>query len=111
MKSTGIVVETSVADAGEEIHIYPRESRRGKAQWAIYVREDGSGFMFIDSEQVHLPANGDKSSTRGKTLQRVSADDFALKLKDELKKVWCEDSACRLMGLTQHEFGKGCRLF
>lgn len=111
MRAAGIEVEVTVVDDKQELHLYPRESRRGKAQWAMYVREDGSGFMFIGNEQVHLPANGDKSSTRGKTLQRVSADDFALKLKDELKKVWCEDSACRLMGLTQHEFGKGCRLF
>lgn len=110
MRAAGIEVELTVVDGKQELHLYPRESRRGKAQWAIYVREDGSGFMFIGNEQVHLPANGDKSLTRGKTLQRVSKDDFSFKLAEETKK-WCNDPACPLMGPTQHEFGKGCRLF
>ncbi len=43
--------------APTELHIYPRETRRGKAQWAIWVKPDGSGTLFISQNQISLPKN------------------------------------------------------
>lgn len=53
-------IEVEVFDDKQELHIYPRETRRGKAQWAIWVKEDGSGVMFINNDQIELPKNSHK---------------------------------------------------
>ncbi len=55
MKVAALVTE--VFPNKQELHIYPKETRRGRAQWAIWVREDGSGIMFIGNDQIQLPKN------------------------------------------------------
>lgn len=73
----GIEVEV-LKSTPEELHIFPRESRRGKAQWAIWVQPDGSGVLFIGNEQVALPKNGQRASTRGLELKRDSTGQLSL---------------------------------
>lgn len=77
-------------DGGQTIQITPSATRRQKPNWYIWVKPDGSGILVIDSqkERIQLPANGEVRNP-----------------------VWCEDSACSLMGATHHAFGKGCRLY
>jgi hypothetical protein len=53
----GIEVEV-FKQTPETIHIFPRETRRGKAQWAVWVKPDGSGILFADNKQIELPKNG-----------------------------------------------------
>lgn len=56
MKVAAIEVEV-LDQAPHELHIFPRETRRGKAQWAIWVSPDGSAVVFIGDEQIILPKN------------------------------------------------------
>ncbi len=55
----GIEIEV-LSDHPGTLHLFPRETRRGKAQWAIWVKPDGSGVLFINNEQVALPKNSNK---------------------------------------------------
>ncbi len=103
----GIEVEV-LKETPEEIHIFPRESRRGKAQWAMWVKPDGSAVLFVGQEQIVLPKNapgvvkGLYLQTNPKTGQKGFISD---------PRTMCKDSVCPLRGFTEHEFGKGCRLF
>lgn len=56
MKAAGIEVEV-LEHYPSELHIYPRETRRGKAKWAVWVRPDGSGTVFVNQKQIELPKN------------------------------------------------------
>ncbi len=56
MKVAAIEVEV-LEQAPTELHIFPRETRRGKAQWAIWIKPDGSGTLFIAQNQIALPKN------------------------------------------------------
>lgn len=46
-------------DGGDTIGIAPSDSRRKKPGWYIWMKEDGSGILVIDSQKlrVELPAN------------------------------------------------------
>ena len=105
-KAAAIEVEV-LEQAPTELHIFPRETRRGKAQWAVWVKSDGSAVLFAGNEQIILPRNapgvvkGLYLQTNPKTGQKEFVPD---------SRVMCKDSACSLMGFTEHEFGKGCRL-
>ena len=56
MKVAAIEVEV-LEQAPTELHIFPRGTRRGKAQWAIWIKPDGSGTLFISQNQISLPKN------------------------------------------------------
>lgn len=49
-----------------KVHVFPRETRRGKAQWGIWIDHDGSAVLFVGDDQVILPAN---SLTRDKYIR------------------------------------------
>ena len=106
IKCAGIEIETSQDNT--DLHLYPRESRRGKAQWAMWVKSDGSAILFAGREQIVLPKNapgvvkGFYLQVNGKTGQKEFVPD---------SRIMCTDSACSLMGFAKHEFGKGCRLY
>jgi hypothetical protein len=55
LESAGLEIETM--EGTTDLHIYPRESRRGKAQWAVWLKTDGSALIFVGDEQVILPKN------------------------------------------------------
>lgn len=55
----GLEIEV-IESSPNELHFFPRESRRGKAQWAIWLKPDGSGILFVGNEQVQLPKNSSK---------------------------------------------------
>ncbi len=60
-----IELETCDPSCGFEICIYPRESRRKRAQWILWVSADGSGSLYIGrgetgavkNDPIQLPAN------------------------------------------------------
>jgi hypothetical protein len=56
MKVAAIDVEVFDNEPGK-LHVYPRETRRGKAQWAVWIHPDGSGVLFVDNDQIQLPKN------------------------------------------------------
>lgn len=56
MKVAALVTEVFEKPEAQ-LHIYPKETRRGRAQWAIWVNPDGSGVMFIGNDQIELPKN------------------------------------------------------
>jgi hypothetical protein len=105
-KCAGLEIETSHDNT--DLHIFPRETRRGKAQWAIWVHADGSGILFAGNEQIVLSKNG-PDKVKGLSLKRNSEGQLEFLLGSD--KVLCHDSACPLLGPCQHEFGKGCRLY
>ncbi len=104
----GIEVEV-LKDVPEKLHIFPRESRRGKAQWAIWIHLDGSGILFAGNDQIVLPKNAPGKVT-GLHLRRNEEGQMEF-LPGEFEKIMCSDSACSLMNVNQHEFGIGCRLY
>ena len=126
MKAAALEVEVFEEHPGE-LHIYPRETRRGKAQWAAWIKVDGSGTLFVNNGQIKLPKNGsDVKQKPSKTIEDLlvlcdngeefskfinsdSGQRFKFVLRKE--KVWCDDTACSLKDVREHEFGKGCRLF
>lgn len=57
-KVAGLEIETAQGDT--DLHVYPRESRRGKAQWTMWVKKDGSAVLFVGVEQIILPKNESK---------------------------------------------------
>lgn len=80
----------TTVDGGQTIQISPSGSRRQKPNWYIWVKTDGSGILVVDSQKqrTELPKNGEVRQP-----------------------VWCEDTACPLIGPAMHAFGKGCRLY
>ncbi len=55
----GIELENSTENT--DLHLYPRETRRGKAQWGLWVRTDGSAILFVGNDQIVLPKNSSKN--------------------------------------------------
>jgi len=64
MMRAGIEIEV-FKETPEKIHVFPRESRRGRARWAMWVKADGSAVLFVGNEQIVLPKN---SSDKAKGL-------------------------------------------
>lgn len=62
-------IEIGSSQDNTDLQVYPRESRRGKAQWAIWVKSDGSALLFSGNDQIVLPRNAPGKIT-GLHLQR-----------------------------------------
>jgi hypothetical protein len=77
-------------DGSQTTQLSPSGTRRQKPNWYIWVKADGQGILVIDSEKkrINLPPNGEIRNP-----------------------VWCDDSACPLLGPSLHAFGRGCRLY
>jgi hypothetical protein len=91
MKKVKISIESfTTADGGQTTQISPSATRRQKANWYIWVKPDGSGILVIGSgkQRIPLPSN----------IEKLTGER-------------CEDSACPLLDLVPHIFGKGCRLY
>lgn len=61
-----IEIESVDPSSGYVTCIYPRESRRKRAAWVLWVRPDGSGVLYtkrkesgavLNTSQIRLPAN------------------------------------------------------
>jgi hypothetical protein len=64
-----INIETCDPSTGYEMCIYPRESRRKRASWIMWVCPDGSADLYTEREEsgavkgepIHLPANATRA--------------------------------------------------
>lgn len=73
MKVAALEVEVFQEKEGvPKLHIFPRETRRGKAQWAIWIHPDGSAVLFAGHRQIMLPKN--EEGIPSYTLDHVDGD-------------------------------------
>lgn len=74
-----INIETVDPSTGYSLCVYPRESRRKRSSWIMWISPDGSADLYthraesgaIQGEPTHLPAN----VARAQTVQALDADD------------------------------------